>query len=93
MEQTPVVVWEAANSMEAEIVKSRLEADGIPAIISSEAAGQIYGLTIGGLASAKVLVPAPLADRAIALLESDVDGEVEFDDSTFGSDGEQVGSE
>jgi hypothetical protein len=71
IDQGPVVVWEAANVMEAEIVKSRLEAEGIPAIIRSEALGQIYGLTLGGLAAADVLVPAPLADRAIELLESD----------------------
>lgn len=70
MNQSPVVVWEAANLMEAEIVKSRLEADGIPAIIRSEALGQIYGLTMGGLAAADVLVPAPLADRAVELLAS-----------------------
>ena len=88
MEQSPVVVWEAANPMEAEIVKSRLEADGIPAIISSEAAGQVFGLTVGGLASAKVLVPAPLADRAIALLASDVDA-LEDDDSVSDSDAQQ----
>ncbi len=70
LDQEPVVVWEAANVMEAEIVKSRLEAEGIPAIIRSEALGQIYGLTMGGLAAADVLVPAPLADRAIEILES-----------------------
>lgn len=71
IDQSPVVVWEATNLMEAEIVKGRLEADGIPAIIRSEALGQIYGLTTGGLAAADVLVPASLADRAIELLASD----------------------
>ncbi len=65
------MVWEAANVMEAEIVKSRLEAEGIPAIIRSEALGQIYGLTMGGLAAADVLVPAALAVRAIEILEGD----------------------
>jgi len=86
MDQEPVVVWEAANPMEAEIVKSRLEADGIPATIRSEAVGQIYGLTMGGLAAADVLVPALLAKRAIALLESDVDAI--FEDETPPGDAE-----
>ncbi len=91
MDQSPVVVWEAANPMEAEIVKSRLEAAGIPAIIRSEALGQIYGLTMGGLAAADVLVPAPLAEQAIALLESDIDSEDladgdEGDESDGGAD-------
>jgi hypothetical protein len=67
----PVVVWEAAHVLEAEIVKGRLEAEGIPAIIRSEALGKIYGLTSGGLAKADVMVPGPLADRAIEVLSSE----------------------
>lgn len=71
--EEPVVVWEAAHLMEAEVVKGRLEAAGIPAIIRSEAVGQIIGITTGGLARADVLVPAPLADKAIGLLAADAD--------------------
>jgi hypothetical protein len=66
--QEPVVVWEAANMMEAQVVKARLESEGIPAFIRSEAAGVIYGLTAGSLARADVLVPGPLADKAVDLL-------------------------
>lgn len=76
LDQEPVVVWEAANLMEAQIVKGRLESEGIPAVIRSEALGAIYGLTTGALATASVLVPAPLADKALALLNS----VVEWDD-------------
>lgn len=64
----PVVVWEAANLMEAHVVKARLESEGIPALIRGEALAAIYGLTAGNLAAAKVLTPAPLADKAIAIL-------------------------
>ncbi|GIV77079.1 DUF2007 domain-containing protein [Litorilinea aerophila] len=67
-EQEPVVVWEAANRMEAQIVQGRLESEGIPAIIRGEALGTIYGLTTGELAASKVLVPAPLAERARSIL-------------------------
>lgn len=73
--QTPVVVWEAANRMEAEIVAGRLHAEGIPAIIRGEALGTIYGLTTGSLAAANVLVPAPLAEQALALLATEVEWE------------------
>ena len=66
--QEPVVVWEAANLMEAQVVKARLESEGIPAFVRSEALGAIYGLTAGSLARADVLVPGPLADQAIELL-------------------------
>ena len=31
--QEPVVVWQAANPMEAQIVKGRLQSAGIPAIV------------------------------------------------------------
>ncbi|GIK75452.1 MAG: hypothetical protein BroJett021_44400 [Chloroflexota bacterium] len=67
----PVVVWEAANLMEAHVVKARLESEGIPALIRGEALAAIYGLTAGNLAAAKVLTPAPLADKAIAILSGE----------------------
>ncbi len=69
--QEPVVVWEAANLMEAQVVKGRLESEGIPAFVRSEALGVIYGLTAGGLARADVLVPGPLAERAMEILFSE----------------------
>ena len=75
----PVIVWEAANLMEAEIVKVRLEAEGIPALIRGEALGTIFGLTAGELAKADVLVPAALAERATEILAIVV---VEPDDET-----------
>lgn len=67
-EQEPVVVWEAANLMEAQVVKGRLESEDIPAFIRGEALGALYGLTTVGLARADVLVPAPLAGKAREIL-------------------------
>jgi hypothetical protein len=61
--------------MEAEIVAGRLHSEGIPAIIRGEALGAIYGLTTGSLAAATVLVPAPLAEKALALLATEVEWE------------------
>jgi hypothetical protein len=82
LDQEPVVVWEAANAMEAEVVKGRLESAGIPAIVRSEALGAIYGLTTGSLAAADVLVPAALAEKALDLLHSAVEtDESEADES------------
>lgn len=72
-DQTPVVVWEAANRMEAEIVAGRLQSEGIPAIIRGEILGAIYGLTTGSLAAATVLVPALLAEKALAILATTVE--------------------
>lgn len=78
--QEPVVVWEAAHLMEAQVVKGRLESEGIPAFIRSEAAGVIYGITAGSLARADVLVPGPLADKAVAIL---------FDEESFDEQGDR----
>ena len=80
-EQEPEVVWEAANLLEAQIVKGRLESEGIPAVIRGEALGQIYGLTTGNLAATDGLVPGPLADQARAILATDVEwNEEDWDD-------------
>lgn len=72
-ENEPVVVWQAANPMEAQVVKGRLESEGIPAYVRSEALSAIYGLTAGGLARADVLVPGLLAEQALAILFPDDD--------------------
>jgi hypothetical protein len=79
-DQAPVVVWEAANRMEAEIVAGRLNSENIPTIISGESLGSIYGLTTGTLAAANVLVPAALAEKALEILESSFEWE-EIDSS------------
>lgn len=81
-DQEPVVVWEAANRMEAEVVKGRLTSAGIPAIVRGEALGTIYGLTTGTLAAVAVLVPAPLAEKALDLLYGDQEAEAEAEGKT-----------
>ncbi len=82
LDQEPVVVWQAANGMEAQVVKGRLESEGIPAIVRGEVLSAIYGLTTGSLAATDVLVPAVLAEKAIALLHE----EVEWEDSEMAED-------
>jgi hypothetical protein len=81
-----VVVWEAAHLMEAHVVKGRLESEGIPALIRGEALAAIYGLTTGHLAAAKVLVPAPLAEKALALLSSQEEEEASSEASDRASE-------
>jgi hypothetical protein len=62
------VVADYLNPGEAAIIKGRLESEQIPAVIQQEAVGSVLGLTVGPLGSAKVLVPEPLAEQALALL-------------------------
>jgi len=77
-EQEPVVVWDAANPMEAQIVKGRLQAEGIPAYVQGEAVGEIFGFTTGHLAETTVLVPESLAEKATKILNTDVEWDEEM---------------
>ncbi|MBN2463606.1 MAG: DUF2007 domain-containing protein [Dehalococcoidia bacterium] len=61
-------VYIASGQIEAEIVKGRLESEGVPAILRYEAAGLIYGLTIDGLGQVEVQVPSSLAQHAREIL-------------------------
>ncbi|TET41968.1 MAG: hypothetical protein E3J60_03385 [Dehalococcoidia bacterium] len=57
-----------ARYMEAQIIKGRLESEGIPVLLSYESAGLIYGITIDGLGEVKVMVPEHLAEEAKGIL-------------------------
>jgi hypothetical protein len=54
--------------MEAQIIKGRLESEGIPALLSYESAGLVYGLTIDGLGEVKIMVPEHMASEAKEIL-------------------------
>lgn len=68
---------------EAEVIRSKLDAAGIPCILQREAAGVAFGITIGALGEVRVLVPEPLAEQAIELL-NDTAGHGEPDDEDIG---------
>ncbi len=80
--QEPVVVWQAANPMEAQIVRSRLQSAGIPAIVRGESMGRIYGFIYGGLAERDVLVPAALAESAEEILSEEIQWDTDGGDCT-----------
>jgi hypothetical protein len=54
--------------MEAQIIKGRLESEGIPVLLSYESAGLVYGLTVDGLGEVKIMVPQHLAEEAKEIL-------------------------
>ena len=66
-----------ARQMEAQIIKGRLESEGIPALLSYESAGLVYGITIDGLGEVKVMVPGHLAEEANEILGISVKGKNE----------------
>ena len=63
-----VVVYTAQGHMRANVIKAKLEAAGIPAILSYEALSRIYGLTVDGIGQVRVLVRAEGAAEARRLL-------------------------
>ena len=72
-----VTVYTALGRMEAEIVRGRLEAEQIPAILAYESVGQVFGLTMDGLGQVQVKVPEQFAAAA-----RDIIGDESDDDSS-----------
>lgn len=63
-----LVTVRTANYLEAQVIKGRLESEGIPVLLSYESAGLVYGITIDGLGEVKVMVPGHLAEEAREIL-------------------------
>ena len=70
METRIVVIATVFGRMEADILKSYLEANGIRCEISQEAAASVYSANVGVLGKADLLVPADQADAARELMEA-----------------------
>ncbi len=70
-DQQLITVYTASGQPEAEIVKGRLECEGIPAILRYESAGIVYGLTVDGLGQVQIQVPSSLAQKALAIIATD----------------------
>lgn len=54
--------------LEGEICRSLLEANGIPVMLSSEAAGSAYRVNVGAFGRIEVYVPASRAQEARGIL-------------------------
>ena len=68
-EREPLVTVRTAKYMEAQIIKGRLESEGIPVLLKYESAGLVYGVTVDGLGEVKIMVPKHLAEEAREILE------------------------
>ena len=67
-----LVVLCMARHGEAQIIRARLEDEGIPAALSYESASIVYGLTIDGLGEVRILVPGSYYEQARAVLADTV---------------------
>lgn len=70
-----ITVYVARGQPEAQIIKGRLETEGIPAMLRYESAGLVYGLTIDGLGQVEIQVPSALAQHAKEILMAGERGE------------------
>ena len=73
-------VYTASGQLEAEIIKGRLESEGIPVLLRYESLGSVYGLTIDGLGQVQIQVPTNIAKDAAEILNTVVDGDIKYPD-------------
>lgn len=66
----PVCVLETSHPLEAEVLKGVLETHGIPVMIQRDSVRDAYPVTVGDMAACRILVPAGLADSALAVLSA-----------------------
>ncbi len=65
-----VEVATAQGEVEAQMIRSVLEGDGIEAMLSGESIRLTHAFTVDGLAEVKILVRADDADRAREVLDA-----------------------
>jgi hypothetical protein len=75
-----IVVHTTAGPMQAEIIRGLLEAAGIPARLSQESAGSVYGFTVGAMGLVDILVPEEFAAQAQEVLDAYEHGELAEDE-------------
>ena len=58
------VVLTVQGMLQAQVIKTKLEAAGIPAFLDYESVGQTLGLTVDGLGEVHILVPDEFVEQA-----------------------------
>lgn len=74
-----VHVYTAYGQLSGEMIRLLLNSVNIPAILSQESAGLVYGLTVGSLGEVKVLVPEERVDEAKKILQDMEEGKLVTD--------------
>jgi hypothetical protein len=63
-----IAVYTAQGHPRAHVIKSKLEAAGIPAMLSYDSASLVFGLTVDGIGKVRVLVRPEDVEEARKLL-------------------------
>ena len=72
-----VVVHIAQGELQASVIKSHLECEGIPVMLEYESAGRVFGLTVDGLGEVRIKVPVEFAEQAKRIIEPEDTGNAE----------------
>ena len=67
-EEERLVTVCTARQIEAQVIKGRLENEGIPVLLSYDSASLVYGFTVDGLGEVRIMVPQHLAEEAKEIL-------------------------
>lgn len=71
------VIYKTHDRLMNETIAAFLEAQGIKTIVDQDAAGSIFGFTIGRIGEVNILVHESQVDEAIALIKAMEAGEFE----------------
>jgi hypothetical protein len=63
-----VVVFKAQGEMEAQVIKTKLESCGIPALLKSLAAPSVHAFVLDGMGEYKVMVPESYQEDALKII-------------------------
>ncbi|MGW8142979.1 MAG: putative signal transducing protein [Anaerolineales bacterium] len=83
-----VVVTEVSGELQADIIRSLLESQGIEVFLNQEGAGKAYGLSIGPLGEVQILVPEHQKEAANKIVDDYYAGNYEVDDELDSEEGE-----
>jgi hypothetical protein len=75
-----VLLVSVSGKLEAEIIHAMLQAYGVDAVMSHEAAASIYGLGVGPTAEVDLLVPEDHLEEAKQLLDDYQHGRLEAEE-------------
>jgi hypothetical protein len=74
-----VTIHTTSGLLPAQVIQTKLESAGIPALLDYESAGVVLGITVDGLGEVRVMVPEGLAEEAQALLAEEGEEPLESD--------------
>lgn len=63
-----VVVYRSMGPLRAQVIKGKLESEGIPAVLKGESANTVFPVLVSGMGEVQVLVSKSREQEALAVL-------------------------